>query len=146
MVDLPAYWVVLLQVMQIFYTGKKTDNETEQLQFWSTLKSAWSQTATSAMGRTWVFSYGFSPFQRADSNRVVHEKFPHLLTTVQGHLFIQEPKPFTFQKMVLLSVRLSGVLKLNIPDKSQVFPSHVTISNAWTFYTLSTSCIADWFL
>ena len=49
-------------------------------------------------GRTWVFCHRFLPFQRADSSRFVHELFPHLLTTIQRPLFIQEFKSFAFQK------------------------------------------------
>jgi hypothetical protein len=97
-------------------------------------------------GRTWVSCYCFLPFQQTDSSSALHELFPRLLRTVQGPVFIPEFKSFAFHKMFLLLLRLSGLFKLNILNKSQVFPLCVTTSNAKTFYVLPTPCITDWFL
>jgi len=72
--------------------------------------------------RTWFFCYCFLRFQRADSSRFVHELFQHLLTTVQGPLFIQEFKSFAFQKMVLFPLCLSGFFLSSIfPVKAKSF-------------------------
>jgi len=126
LVVLPASRVVLLQERKFVYIENNTDNETARLKFWSTLKLALPQAATSVMtehGFSAIFSCLFS------EQILVHELFPHLLTTVQGPLFIQEFKAFAFQKMVLFPLRLSGFFKLNIPSKGQVFPLHVTNFN-----------------
>ena len=60
--------------------------------------------------RACFFYQCFLPFQRPDSSRFVHESFLHLLTTVQGPLFIQEFKSFAFQKMVPFTLRISGYM------------------------------------